>query len=84
MGEPEVPCGIVAGPRAGVDQHRRVLAGVGEQQVHRVSAHRHGPLQIGDAPSGQVPLQAVGEVLARLAHRTGRAGLDRGAAVARS
>ncbi|GAA2565232.1 hypothetical protein GCM10010424_02640 [Streptomyces lienomycini] len=46
-------------------------------------AHQHGSLQIGDPPSGQVPLQAVGEVLAGLGRRAGRARFGWSAVVAR-
>ncbi|MFF2200039.1 hypothetical protein [Streptomyces sp. NPDC058145] len=84
VGQSKVPRGVRSGPSAGVDQHRRVRAGVGEQQVHRVAAQQNDPLQIGDAPSGQAPLEAVVEARAGLGHRAGCAGLGRRALVARS
>lgn len=84
VGQTKMPCGVHTWPRAGIDQHRCVLPGFGEQQVHRVAAHQHGPFQIGDAPSRQVPLQAVGEVRSDPGHRARCAGLGLRVVAARS
>ncbi|MFD5269494.1 hypothetical protein [Streptomyces sp. NPDC058335] len=72
MRQPWVPRRVTTGRRAGVDQHRRVLSGRGEQQVHRVSADHRSTFQVGDPAPGEALLEPVGEFLAETGHRGGR------------